>query len=90
MKEKIEKIIEKYESEECGEKYYTDVRYDEDENEFWMKDELEEFCKENNLIYKLKKEEGFSSPAYDNEFLALSYLDENGNLQLHTVVIETF
>ena len=33
---------------------------------------------------------GFDSPGYANEFLAIAYLDENNELQLHTVTLECF
>ena len=88
IKEKIKEIIEKYYHEE--EEYYSEFRYDDEENEFWMKKELEEFLKENRITYQINEEDGFDSPGYSNEFFALSYLDENGNLELETVVWEIF
>ncbi len=88
MKKEIEEIIEKYFHKE--EEYYSSVRYDEEENEFWMKDELEEYCKKNNIKYELTIEDGFDSPGYANEFLAIAYLDKKNVLQLKTVVFEWF
>lgn len=88
MKKEIEEIIEKYFHKE--EEYYSSVRYDEEENEFWMKDELEEYCKKNNIKYELIIEDGFDSPGYANEFLAIAYLDKKNVLQLKTVVFEWF
>lgn len=88
MKKEIEEIIERYYHKE--EEYYSSVRYDEEENEFWMKDELEEYCKKNNIKYELIIEDGFDSPGYANEFLAIAYLDKKNVLQLKTVVFEWF
>lgn len=47
------------------------------------------------MLLLIKKERyiidyGFDSPGYENEFLALAYLDENNTLQLETVVLECF
>ena len=55
-----------------------------------MKDELEEYCKKNNIKYELTIEDGFDSPGYANEFLAIAYLDKKNVLQLITVVFEWF
>ena len=91
MKEKIEEIIEKYYHED--EEYYSSFRYEtieEDTKEFEMKKELKEYLNETSVIYKIHEEDGFDSPGYANEFLAIAYLDENNELQLHTVTLECF
>ena len=88
MRKEIEEIIERYYHKE--EEYYSSVRYDEEENEFLMKEELEEYCKKNNIKYELTIEDGFDSPGYENEFLAIAYLDEKNVLQLKTVILERF
>lgn len=88
MRKEIEEIIERYFDKE--EEYYSSVRYDEEENEFWMKEELKEYCKKNNIKYELTIKDGIDSPGYENEFLAIAYLDENNVLQLETVVLECF
>lgn len=91
MKEKIEEIIEKYYHED--EEYYSSFRYEtieEDTKEFEMKKELKEYLNETGVIYKIHEEDGFDSPGYANEFLAIAYLDENNELQLHTVTLECF
>ena len=86
MKEKIEEIIEKYYRED--EEYYFSFRYEtieEDTKEFEMKKELKEYLNETGVIYKMHEEDGFDSPGYANEFLAIAYIDENNELQLQTV-----
>lgn len=88
MRKEIEEIIERYFDKE--EEYYSSVRYDEEENEFWMKEELKEYCEKNNIKYELTIKDGIDSPSYENEFLAIAYLDENNVLQLETVVLECF
>ena len=90
MKEKIEEIIEKYVDEDCGREYYSGVRYDEEDNEFLIEDELKDFLNKNNVTYQLTKEDGFDSPGYSEDFLALAYLDESNQLQLETVILECF
>lgn len=72
------------------EEYYSSMRYDEEGNEFLIKEELKEYCEKNNMKYELTIDYGFDSPGYENEFLALAYLDENNTLQLETVVLECF
>ena len=89
MEKDIEKIIEKY--WDADEEYYSSMRYEgENEEEFWMKKELEEYFEKTGTSYKINKEDGFDSPGYENEFLAIAYIDENTTLQLRTVVCETF
>ena len=89
MKKDIEKIIEKYWDED--EEYYSSMRYEgENEEEFWMKKELEEYFEKTGTSYQINKEDGFDSPGYANEFLAIAYIDENNKLQLHTVTLECF
>lgn len=89
MKQKIEEIIEKYWDDD--EEYYSSMRYEgENEKEFWMKKELEEYFEKTGTSYQINKEDGFDSPSYANEFLAIAYIDENNELQLHTVTLECF
>lgn len=82
----IKEIIERY-YKKSGE-YYGEYRYDENNKEFNMKKELEEALTENGITFIIKKEEGFSSCGYDNDFLAIAYIDENGVLGLETVLLE--
>lgn len=87
IKEIINGIVERYYRED--ENYYGKYRYnDGDGKEFNMKKELEEALTENGIKYIIKEEEGFSSPGYDNDFLAVAYIDENGSLGLETVLLE--
>ena len=60
MRKEIEEIIDRYFDKE--EEYYSSVRYDEEENEFWMKEELKEYCKKNNIKYELTIKDGIDSP----------------------------
>ena len=86
MEEKMAIIIEKYwnQEKEC----YLGSRFNEETNEeIELRNELEECLKENNIPYKISCEDGFDSPGYSNEFLAIAYLD-NGELKLGTIVLE--
>ena len=86
IKDIINEITEKYWNE--SEEYYSEYRYDSEENEFNMKKELEQALTEKGVNYIIKKEDGFSSCGYDNDFLAIAYIDENGSLALETVLLE--
>lgn len=86
IKDIISGILEKYWREK-GE-YYGEYRYDEEEKEFNMKEEIEQALTENGVNFLIQKEDGFSSCEYDNDFLAIAYIDENGHLVLETVLLE--
>ena len=81
----INEIKEKYYNK--SEEYYSEYRYDEEENEFEMKKELEKALAEKRIDFIIKKEDGFSSCGYDNDFLAVAYI-ENGELGLETILLE--
>lgn len=86
IKDIISEIIEKYFN--VNGRYYGEYRYDSEDNEFNMKKELEEVLTEKGVKFIIEMENGFSSPGYDNDFLAIAYIDENGSLGLETVLLE--
>ncbi len=86
IKKVINEIMERYYNE--SEEYYGEYRYDENDKGFNMKKELEEALTEKGIKFIIKKEDGFSSCGYDNDFLAIAYIDENGLLELETVLLE--
>lgn len=81
----INEIKEKYYNK--SEEYYSEYRYDEEENEFEMKKELEKALTEKGIKFIIKKQDGFSSCGYDNDFLVVAYI-ENGELGLETILLE--
>lgn len=81
----INEIKQKYHNE--SEEYYSEYRYDEEDNEFEMKKELEQALTEKGINFIIKKQDGFSSCSYDNDFLAVAYI-ENGVLGLETILLE--
>lgn len=85
VKDIINGIAEKYYNE--SEEYYSEYRYDEEENEFEMRKEIEKELTEKGVKFIIKKQDGFSSCGYDNDFLAISYI-ENGELGLETILLE--
>lgn len=87
IKETIDKIIEKYynETDEC----YNSLRYDDDDNEFLMKDEIENFLKNAEVDFKIETESGFSNCGYDSEFLAAAWI-EDGKLNMCTILTEDY
>lgn len=52
-----------------------------------MKKEIEQALTEKGVKFIIKKQDGFSSCGYDNDFLAIAYM-ENGELGLETVLLE--
>lgn len=96
IKDKVKEIISKYynKNKEYYKEYYTKFRYEKDdksnEKEIYLKDELEKLFKENNIPYKISEEDGYDSPGYSNDFMAITYIDNNGNIELETIVFEFF
>lgn len=82
----IDDIVQKYYNED--EEYYEEYRKDEENKNLCMKKELEEVLMKKGVEYVITTEEGFSFPGYDNNFLAVAYVEEDGTLGLRTVLIE--
>nr|DAO72391.1 MAG TPA: hypothetical protein [Caudoviricetes sp.] len=86
IRELIEQCIEKYYRED-GE-YYSGSREDEDGNYCSMEDELTKMLTDKQVKFGIDKEDGFDSPGYENSFLAVAFIEENGELDLVTVLLE--
>ena len=84
--EVINQIIEKYYRDE--EEYYSNYRYDEDNNEFGMKDEIKKALTEKGATFQIEFENGVDSAGYGNDFLAIAYIETDGSLGLKTVLLE--
>lgn len=82
----IEEIIEKYYRE--SDEYYSRYREDEDGNDFEMDEEIKSALEEKGIQFKIEFEYGFSSPGYDNNFLAIAWIEADGTLELTTVLLE--
>lgn len=82
----IEEIIEKYYRED-GE-YYSRDREDESGNDLEMDEEIKSALEEKGIQFKVEFEHGFSSPGYDNDFLAIAWIEADGTLELTTVLLE--
>lgn len=82
----IEEIIEKYYRED-GE-YYSRDREDESGNDLEMDEEIKSALEEKGIQFKIGFEDGFSSPGYDNDFLAIAWIEADGTLELTTVLLE--
>lgn len=87
IRELIEKIIEKY-YRKINE-YYSRYREDEDGNDFEMDEEIKSALEEKGIQFEIRFEDGFSSCAYDNDFLAIAWIEADGTLELKTVLLET-
>ena len=82
----VENIIEKYlDEKDC----YNTTRESENGN-IEIKDELTEYFITHNLNFKIEEEEGFDSPGYAEDFMAIAFLDENNELQLLTILFEWY
>lgn len=82
----IEEIIEKYYRE--SNEYYSRFREDEDGNDFEMDEEIKSALEEKGIQFEIRFENGFSSCAYDNDFLAIAWIEADGTLELTTVLLE--
>mgnify|MGYP000678781204 CR=1 FL=1 len=83
----IEEIIEKYYRK--IDEYYSRYREDEDGNDFEMDEEIKSALEEKGMQFEIRFEDGFSSCAYDNDFLAIAWIEADGALELKTVLLET-
>lgn len=81
----INEIKEKYYNE--GEEYYSGYRYDNEDKEFEMEEEIHKALEKKGIKHAIEKEYGFDSPGYSNDFLAIAYI-ENGELGLETILLE--
>lgn len=82
----VNNIVEKY--YRVKEEYYTRHRYDENyAGVIFMDDELREYFDDNSIAYDISFEEGFDSPGYAIDFIAIAF-EHEGNLYLRTEVFE--
>lgn len=82
----IEEIIEKYYRE--SDEYYSRYREDENGNDFEMDEEIKSALEEKGIQFEIRFEYGFSSSSYDNDFLAVAWIEADGTLGLKTVLLE--
>lgn len=82
----IQAIIDSYLDEND---YYNRTRESKNGN-IDIKDELTEYFITHKINFKIKEEEGFDSPGYAEDFMAIAFLDENNELQLLTILFEFY
>lgn len=83
----IQSIIDSYLDEND---YYNRTRESKNGN-IDIKDELTEYFTTLNIKFKIEEEEeGFDSPGYAEDFMAIAFFDENDELQLLTVLFEYY
>jgi hypothetical protein len=82
----IQSIIDSYLDEND---YYNRTRESKNGN-IDIKDELTEYFTTLNIKFKIEEEEGFDSPEYAEDFMAIAFFDENDELQLLTVLFEYY
>lgn len=86
IKQDIRKILKKY--YESNTNIYTGFRYDENENEIYFEKELRDYFENHNMIYGYDFKYGHSSCGYSNDFGTWCWIDENGILQMDSVMFE--
>ena len=57
-------------------------------NVYFRSREKKEELEEKGIQFKVEFEYGFSSPGYDNDFLAIAWIEADGTLELTTVLLE--
>lgn len=82
----IQSIIDSYLDEND---YYNRTRESKN-GDIDIKDELTEYFTTLNIKFKIEEEEGFDSPGYAEDFMAIAFLDENNELQLLTILFECY
>ncbi|MFR4368997.1 MAG: hypothetical protein ACLT4F_09470 [Clostridia bacterium] len=82
----IQAIIDSYLDEND---YYNRTRESKNGN-IDIKDELTEYFTTLNIKFKIEEEEGFDSPGYAEDFMAIAFFDENDELQLLTILFEFY
>lgn len=85
VEEKINSIVERYWHED--KEYFSQFRYDENEKEFDMVKEIEEFLDSAKILHSVKFESGYSSCGYENDFLAIAWFSDD-KIELRTVLLE--
>lgn len=85
IEKRVSEIIDKYWHEIGG--YYSGYRYDENDVEYEMKNELDKYLGALNVSYSIDCEAGYRSCAYDNDFLAVAW-SYDGVVHMRTVLIE--
>ena len=53
-----------------------------------MNEEIKSALEEKGIQFEVGFEDGFSSPGYDNDFLAIAWIEADGTLELETVLLE--
>ena len=87
VEEQIQKIVDRYYDECDG--CVSPLRYDDDENEFWLKNEIDEYLSSLGVRHEVKDEDGCRQVSYSNSFIAVAWV-ENEKLKLKTVLCQMY
>lgn len=84
--EKIQEIVNKYycSSDDCIKR----IRYDKDDNEFWIEKEIEDALIDYDGDVEIKVVDIYSSCSYEVDILIVAYHDEYGALKIFTQKLE--
>lgn len=86
MREKLYKLIEKYDS---GEEGYREYFYDENKNEYYMPDEVQELFESYGVVYKLDISDCYESCGYACDMLSIAWI-ENDELFMENILLESY
>ena len=67
--------------------YYGRYFYDEDDNEFDMKSEIEDYLKSRNVEHSVELIDGYDSCGYSNDVLAVAWIEDN-KIKTNHVLLE--
>jgi hypothetical protein len=89
IKENILDIVEKYHIKDNKHDYFQETRENPDSNfDFKITEELEEYLKSQNIQYCIKKIEGERGCSYDSDYIFLSWVNKEGNLESQFILLE--
>ncbi len=83
--EEIDKLIENHFDEEN--EFYRS--YTDDSNKS-LKEEIKELLDKEGITHKILEEEGFDSPGYSENALAVSFIDNDGKLKMKLVMLSFY
>lgn len=100
IRKMIEEIIEKYyfENSKCYSRYRKVGRESKENYEIFkttgkyaylaIDEEIKSALEEKEIRFKIEFKEGYESSFYENDFLAVAWVEADGTLELETVLLE--
>ena len=88
IEENIKNIVSKFynKSDNC----FGEFRYDEEGNEFYLKDELETYFINSDIEFQIQVVDAYSSCNYESSVLCVCFKDYDGKINLYTKKLELY